>query len=403
MTNPIISKSKARQFLVNHHHLSDYDLIGKSGILQFVTETGCIQYDPLNVVGKNADLVLQARIKNYKEKQLFDMLYKDRTLIDGWDKMMAIYLTTDFPNFSRIRTRRTLASESEMAYRDMSDALEVVEEVRAMVHRSGPLMARDLSIGEGNKGRWGHRKLSSVALDYMFHRGELGIHTKKNTHKSFDLIERLLPEEVISNEDPFDDDEAFYKWYVLRRIRSMGLLWARNGGAWLGHFIYKKEIRNKVIQMLLEENLITKVFIESIKEPFYVLTDYLEILLNTEVSNKKKVRFLAPLDNLMWDRDLIEQVFDFKYTWEVYVPESKRQYGYYVLPVLYGNEFIARFEPNLYRGETFWSIKNWWWQENIRKTKKLEKALITSFKSFSKYLGASGLDSLCLEEVLKDF
>ena len=75
------------------------------------------------------------------------------------------------------------------------------------------------------------------------------------------------------------------------------------------------------------------------------------------------IRFIAPLDNLLWDRAMLSKIFGFDYTWEVYIPAAKRKYGYYVVPILYGNRFIARFEPQ--KSDVQLQIKNWWWEDDI--------------------------------------
>jgi uncharacterized protein YcaQ len=99
--------------------------------------------------------------------------------------------------------------------------------------------------------------------------------------------------------------------------------------------------------------------------------------------------FLAPLDNLMWDRRLLEELFDFYYRWEVYTPPSKREYGYYVLPVLYGDRFVARFEPVRQKKSGSLTIKNWWWESGANLTGEMCTALEESLERFSIYLNIS--------------
>lgn len=100
----IISKEDARKFLINYHNLNNYDnFTGKEGILKCFNQIKSIQYDPLDVVGRNADLVLQARVNEYKPNLLHELLYQSHDLIDGFDKEMCIYLTTEFNRFTRIR------------------------------------------------------------------------------------------------------------------------------------------------------------------------------------------------------------------------------------------------------------------------------------------------------------
>ena len=112
-------------------------------------------------------------------------------------------------------------------------------------------------------------------------------------------------------------------------------------------------------------------------------------------------QFLAPLDNLIWDRDMTEELFDFKYSWEVYTPVAKRKYGYYVLPVLYKNRFIARFEPEKCRGKEPLQIKNWWWEPNVKPTENMMKAVGDAFCRFSKYLGVEMMEEACWKGILE--
>jgi uncharacterized protein YcaQ len=90
----------------------------------------------------------------------------------------------------------------------------------------------------------------------------------------------------------------------------------------------------------------------------------------------------------MWDRKLLGTVFDFTYIWEVYKPKAKRQYGYYVLPILYGDRFVARFDPAFDKKTRHFTIQNWWWEENIHPDEKMARALQNCFKDFAVYLDA---------------
>lgn len=398
-----ISINEARRFLISYQGLNETVNSHDDSVLDYFRKVGCIQFDPLNIVGRNADLVLQARMKNYTPSILYDLLYEKRRLIDGWDKMMSIYLQTDWPYFQRVRKACGEELKLVLEHRNASSALEYLEQVKNIVIESGPLQANKIDIGSNNPGSWGHRKLSSAALDYLYTTGELGIHKKINTQKVYDVIENLLPPDILNQKDSFESDEIFYEWYVKRRIGSIGMLWNRNGSAWLGHFISDSKIRNKAIKSLLEKEEIKEFYVEDIKYPFYINKDDLSLLNVTTNSNQNEMKFIAPLDNLLWDRAMIKSLFDFDYSWEVYIPVKKRKYGYYVLPVLYNNRFVARFEPEIYRGEKELRIKKWWWEEDIIITEKMESALKQAFAQFCSYLGAEyvnkeDLENKCLKQ-----
>lgn len=388
-----ISLNEARMFLITYQGLNyDGNNQDEYSILDHLRKVGCIQFDPLNIVGRNADLVLQSRIKNYNSSMLYDLLYEKRYLIDGWDKMMSIYLQTDWPYFKRVRNECGIDLQNVLAHRNASQALEYLEQVKSIVIEEGPLQPNKIDIGSNNPGSWGHRKLSSATLDYLYTIGELGIYKKINTQKVYDIIENLLPSGILNQEDPFESDEMFSEWYVKRRIGSVGMLWSRNGSAWLGHFISNSKIRNNTIKTLLEKEEIKELYVEDIKYPFYIKKEDLNLLNEVTHTDKNEMKFIAPLDNLLWDRTMIKSLFDFEYSWEVYVPVTKRKYGYYVLPVLYNNRFVARFEPEMYRGEKELHIKEWWWEKDIIVTDEMEFALKQAFEQFCKYLGAENVN-----------
>jgi len=395
-----ISIEQARKFLITYQHLDDQsELMDESGILQYIEKVGCIQYDPLNVVGRNADLVLQSRIVGYQPRMLESLLYEKRSLIDGWDKMMSIYQQKDWPYFTRIREAMKQEIQSTLAYRNSLEAIEMVDEIIAIMLEKGPTQAKDISIGAKYSGSWGHKKMSSAALDYMYHIGKIGVHTKKNTQKVYDVIESLISSELLKQGDPFAEDVAFDAWYIKRRIGSIGLLWGKSGGGWLGYRLSQMPLRKKMLQQLVENDELIEVQIESFKEVFYLRKEeesLLEHVINQpnqpnkpdQPNQSPQIRILAPLDNLLWDRGMIEQLFGFSYTWEVYVPVVKRKYGYYVLPVMYGNRFIARFEPELQRKKEPLRIKQWWWEENIEKSPEMYQAIFNGLENFCSYLGA---------------
>jgi uncharacterized protein YcaQ len=104
-----------------------------------------------------------------------------------------------------------------------------------------------------------------------------------------------------------------------------------------------------------------------------------------------RAAILAPLDNLLWDRRLVEAIFGFEYTWEVYKPVAERRYGYYVLPILYSDRFVARFEPGRDKGSGALMVKNWWWEPDVAPSDEMRSALRRCFERFLGFLGADAI------------
>lgn len=396
----IMSKEELRKFLVLYQGLYvNNTFIAEEGIKNFIRRIGCIQYDPLNVVGRNADLVLQSRIENYDKSMLDDLLYNKRDLIDGWDKMMAIYSASDWPNFKRVRYERKAEVEIVLKHRNSIDAINYVDTIKDYIEKNGATIPSKIDLGSVDKGMWGHGKLSSATMDYMWNTGILGVKEKKNTQKKYDLIERLLPKEIYTMEDPFKNDDDFYKWYFKRRIGSIGAYWERNGEGWLGNFLSNTKLRKRILNELVEEEELILIKVENLKGNFYLRKEDMSILNESTLVNESNVRFLAPLDNIIWDRKLTREIFNFDYSWEVYKPVDKRKYGYYVLPVLYGDKLVARFEPEIHRGKGPLIIKNWWWEESFKITNDCIDSVKEALDKFCKYLKADGISEESLTKI----
>lgn len=379
------TRDEIRRKLLRYHNIDGGEkLTGIEGVRRIMGRLGSIQYDPLNVVGRNADLVLQARVRDYSCENLYTLLYREHSLTDGFDKEMCIYNTEDFARFSKVREAHAKAVINTLTYRGQLDALKILEEVKAFVAEHGQTGTKDISIGEAREGSWGHRKLSSAALDYLYNRGELCVADKKGTQKYFDLTERVIPS-AFPGADEMSRDE-FLDWYIERRVRSVGFLWDKNGGAWQGHFLSDKEIRKTVLERLVKQNRIYPFRIEGIAEIFYACRDFSD--LQAEEEQKDYARFIAPLDNILWDRTLLEKLFDFAYRWEVYTPVSKRKYGYYVLPVLYNDRFVARFEPEAVGKTGCFRIRNWWWEPDVHPDEEMLRVIREEMIRFSRYLQA---------------
>jgi len=376
-----ISKEDACHFLVRYQHLDgSQSLAGHEGILAYMKKVGCIQYDPLNIIGRNTDLVLQARIANYRAEMLEQLLYEKRSLIDGWDKVMSVYPAEDWPYFHFVRAQRGKETIATLQHRNSSDALHHIDAVMDAIAENGPMLPKEIQLGAAVSGRWGHRNISGAAMDYLFHTGKLGVSKKINVNKVYDLIENLLPAHILNQPAPFASENDFYKWYVFRRIGSIGMLWNRNGGGWLGTLMPDKKSRRRIFDEYVADDLLKCIEVEGIADKFYARSADVSFEA-CEKGENESVKFIAPLDNLLWDRDMLVKLFGFEYTWEVYIPVAKRKYGYYVIPVLYGNRFIARFEPE--KSTSHFRVKNWWWENGITVTDKLIDCVITAMERFS--------------------
>jgi hypothetical protein len=145
--------------------------------------------------------------------------------------------------------------------------------------------------------------------------------------------------------------------------------------------------RKLALSQLVDEGLLTQLQIGELAGPYYVHTSSLK-LLDEPLANPRMI-FIGPLDSLLWDRKSLLKIFDFDYIWEVYKPAEQRKWGYYVLPVFYGDRFVARVDSRL--DKSIWTISRWWWEPDITPDIDLLHALHTAVEDFLHYLRADGV------------
>ena len=393
-----ITKQQAAQFILAKQGLiGAHRFAGKDGAYAYVRQAGCIQFDPVDVCGKNAELTLQSRVKGFTKPMLGELLYEDRKLVDYVDKELSIWPTEDWPYFAVFRERgRQLGDTFE-------GLQELKEEAEAYIREHGPVCSDTLPI-EGEiywhssmhwSGNW-HKKSPAArsVLEQLYTEGELVIHHKNGSRKYYDLAERYLPAGVLKADDPCKDEFERISWRVLRRIGAVGLLWDKSSAAFLGIDL-KADMRKQVLAKLLADNKIAAAAVEGIKVPFYYRTEDEELMreiLDGRADLKPRMSFIAPLDPLLWDKALILALWDFTYSWEIYTPAVKRKYGYYTLPIIYGDRFVGRIEAVPDRKEGILRVKGLWWEQGVRQTKALRSALERAIRDFAKFNDCKAVD-----------
>jgi uncharacterized protein YcaQ len=372
-----VSKEQAKRFLLRKQLLSPLQsLFGKNAVEQVFQTLRVIQYDPLNPCGTNPDLVLQSRIFDYHPGDYFQWLYGEKKGIECYDKELCILPIEDF-SLSRLRmgtmTRRIDKQEF------LKEHQKEIEALLQLIEKEGPISASDFKSQTRVISGWGTESaFSSVALELLWKLGRLVVVKRDKMKKYYDIPTRYHESLVNTSLN-----HTLTKEHVLRRMKAVGLLpISGSGGGWQGLGSVKE--LSQVIRELVKEKKLSEVAITGAKRIYVIAAEDTSIVLDT-LEQERKVVFIAPLDNLMWDRAMIEELFDFYYRWEVYVPLPKRQYGYYVLPILYGDKFVGRIEP-VFRAGTL-EIKGLWkeFEWDAEMTCAFERGL----EQFQSYLGVS--------------
>src|SRR5262245_21384765 len=359
-----VTAEQARRFLVAHQLLGPARSVdgGRDGVLEVFRHFGSIQFDPIAVAGRNHDLVLHARVAGY-EPAWCDELYERRAIFEAYNKGLSLVPTEEFPWFRGILSQspqRTLDANAEVAER-------VVERIR----EEGPLSAQDFERERGSLTDWFGVRTNTVraVLEAGAVTGLLGLSRREGNRRYYDLTERMLPARVLGRDVPLHEQ---MRHKLRSRYQAHGLLGVAGTGDVFGGIGPAKPDprlpgyagRNALREELVADGELVRVTVEGVRGPRFVLRDELE-LLAAPPDPGASVSFLPPFDALVWDRPFLQSLFGFEFVWELFHPPEKRRWGWYVLPILFGDRFVGRIEPRIDREGGRVEVLALWWEERF--------------------------------------
>ena len=364
-----VAAEAARRFLVIRHLLAPPRSLPASpeGVLEAFQRLGSIQFDPLAVAGRNHDLVLHARVRDYDPAWTELLLYRRRELFEAYNKGLSLLPTSELPWFRHTWDRHAKIYGDGVFVRHA----EAVDHLLGRIREEGPLSSLDFERRPIVDWAWGPTGEVRAVLEALAEAGVLGLARREGNRRFYDLTERLYPEELLAHR-PSEVEQVKHR--LLSRYRGHGLLGA-SGQAEL--FIGLGKVRpdpstsalpprSRLREELIEAGTLVPVTVDGVRGERFVLGEEVGMLDQAEragaLPGGPAVTLLAPLDPLVWDRALLRSLFGFDYTWEVYVPESKRRWGYYVLPLLFGDRFVGRIEPRIDRAGGRVRILGAWWE-----------------------------------------
>jgi uncharacterized protein YcaQ len=356
-----------------------------------VERIGSLQFDPLDVTGRNHDLILAARIDGYRRAWTDALLYEERWLYETYNKGLSLVPTAELPWY-RItwdRNRERLDGEAFTEHADL------VQELLERIRRDGPLSSTDIEPRAAIDWYWRPTNQVRAILEGLAQAGILGLARREGNRRIYDLVERLFPADLLAERRPVDDQR---RHRLLSRYRAHGLLGARGGQQeiWLGTSPTAADRYARQAE-LKEAGTIVPVDVEGVKGTRFILgseVGELEAAARSVAAAEPPgngVAFIAPLDPLVWDRVLLRSLFDFDYIWEVYVPAAKRRWGYYVLPILAGDRFVGRIEPRFDRKADALRILGLWWEDGIEPLAEpgLVEGLVDAIVAHARFGGVS--------------
>jgi uncharacterized protein YcaQ len=333
-----LTPDEARAFLVGHHGLRAIrHPRGALGVRALLRERRCVQLDPLDPLGTNADLVALARVDGIARGDVYRHVYPGHAF-EHFAKERCLLPSSAFPYY---RGRSTETPWWKLGERHRRLPRGLLKEVLAEVRARGPLSATSLR----DRGRvepldwngWkGTGSAAHMALEVLWTRCDLVVCGRERGQRVYDLPERALPE--VTRLPAIEDAAAFERWALVDRVEAAGLLSTTAGAHWsiLSH------VRTGALpRRLIEEGLIEEVAVEGSPRTYLAPAGFRT---RRFARPDGRMRILAPLDPLLWDRKLVAHAFDFDYVWEVYKPAALRKWGWYVCPLLVGDRLVGRID-----------------------------------------------------------
>jgi uncharacterized protein YcaQ len=388
-----ITAEAARRFLVVRHFLAPARSLerGPGAVLEVFRKFGSIQFDPLAVAGRNHDLVLHARVADY-DPDWCDALFNRREIFEAYNKGLSLVPTSEYPWFRGVLARN--------APRVLAENAEVAERVLERIGAEGALSSSDFEREHGPTTDWFGMPTNAVraVLEAYAVTGVLGLARREGNRRYYDLLERLLPADVLAHDLPLQDQ---LRHKMLSRYRAHGLLGASPGADILGGLGPAKPDarwpehpgRNALREELVELGELVPVDVEGVRGKRFVVREDVE-LLEAPPEPPPSVAFLPPFDALVWDRTLLGSLFDFDYVWELFLPPAKRRWGWYVLPMVFRDRFVARIEPRIDRDDARVQMLDVWWEDGFapRRAEGFVDAMRDALRAYLRFAGASRLE-----------
>ena len=360
-------------------------------MLEVFRRLGSIQFDPLAVAGRTHDLVLHARVAGY-DPSWCELLYERREIFEAFNKGLSFVLTTEIPWYR--------GSLSRNAPRLLAEHAAVAEHVLERIRADGPLSTLDFERTRGETIDWFGVPTNTVraVLEAYVVTGVLGLARRDGNRRYYDLVERLLPAEVLADSVPLREQ---LRHRLLSRYRAHGLLGVGGGGDIFGGIgpakpdprLPEAPGRTALREELIADGDLVPVEVEGVNGKRFVLEDEVG-LLEAPPEPPPSVAFLPPFDALVWDRALLGSLFEFDYVWELFLPPAKRRWGWYVLPMLFRDRLVGRIEPRIDRAGGQVQVIDLWWEDGFapRRSEGFVDAMRAALGAYLRFAGATRLE-----------
>ena len=362
-------------------HQPDVDL------KRIIERIGLLQMDSVSVVARSHYLVMLARASLYDRSALDDLLTSG-FLFETWAHAMCQLPSAHYPWYHAYIQQKQLKESNWQIDRLDMDMQPVIEQVLTTIHERGAMSSKDFASERRGEGGWWNWKPSKIALEYLFDRGELMVSHRVNFQRYYDLPERVLARHIFTLDKTFED---FRRWTIERGLRHLGIGTSNHVA---DYYRQHKRGAASLLKSLCQRGEALPVQVAGWRAPAFIHREDLALLQRVQAGDFQPSRtvFLSPFDNLFWDRDRDEMLWDFFYRIELYTPKAKRVHGYYVMPILHGSNLVGRIDPKVDRKAKRLICHNLHLERGVKLNAALTRGLIGAFEEFMLFHGCEDFE-----------
>ncbi|WP_313772894.1 winged helix-turn-helix domain-containing protein [Enterobacter huaxiensis] len=384
MSLPQLSLSAARNL-----HLAAQGLLKKprrraqpADILSTVQRMSLLQIDTINIVARSPYLVLFSRLGNY-QPQWLDNALSQGELMEYWAHEACFLPRSDF---ALVRHRMLSPDKMGWKYRQewMNEHAAEIERLIAHIQENGPVRSADFEHPRKGASGWWEWKPHKRHLEGLFTSGKVMVVERRNFQRVYDLTHRVMPH--WDDQRDLLTQEAAETVMLENSARSLGIFRPQ----WLAdYYRLRQPMLKPVLERWQHERIVTPVCVEKLGE-MWLHNALLPLLPQAEEGKLQATHsaVLSPFDPVVWDRKRAEQLFDFSYRLECYTPAPKRQYGYFVLPLLHKGQLVGRMDAKMHRKTGVLEIIALYLEDGVKVTATLEKGLTAAISDFAAWQGA---------------
>ncbi len=385
----LIPNEQARKIFIERQQLAQPPgrALGKTGLLQLIDDLGFVQVDSIATIERAHHMILFSRSQSYRPQHLTALLEKDRELFEHWTHDASIIPSRFFRYWKhRFRRREPVIAERWKKWHGEDFDAAFADTFRH-ISESGAIMSRDMKAEDHKSGGWWNWHPNKTALEYYWHTGKLAIVGRQNFQKIYDLTERVIP---APHFEPEVTEEEFIDWACRSAFERLGFATSGEIAAFWD-IITPEEAKAWVMRHRGElVELAIQPADGSRPRPSFALEGFPERLGDIP-DPPGRVRVLSPFDPLLRNRDRAERLFNFFYRIEIFVPEPKRQYGYYVFPLMEGDRMIGRIDMKADRKAGTLDVKRLWLEKGVRPSAGRLERLDAELNRLAKFAGVEAV------------